>query len=69
MDPVIEQLIANTITSAVTVVVDAIQIKYEEKMLALRKIIKKSLILRVFASSTPSLHPNAFSKALPLTNL
>lgn len=62
-------LIANTITSAVTTAVDAIQIKYEEKMFTLQQMIKKFLLFRNSASSTSFLDPNASDKTLLLMDL
>lgn len=52
-----------------TAVVNVIQTKHEEKMLALWEMIKKSLLFRDSASSTRFPDPNASSKAFLLTNL
>ena len=69
MDPPVEQSIASAVTSAVTAAVDAIQAKRKEEMLALREMIKKSLLFKDSASSTPPPDSNASSKALLLTDL
>lgn len=45
------------------------QTKYEEKMLALRKMIEKALLLRESGSSTPLPDPKAFSKLFPPADL
>ena len=47
MDPMVKQLIANAVTSAVAVAVSVIQIKHKEEMLALQEIIEKLLLLRL----------------------
>lgn len=65
----VKQSITNTVTSAVATVVDVIQTKHKEEMLALWEIIKKSLLFRNSSSSTFLPDSNAFSKALPPTNL
>ena len=66
--PTVEQSIVNAITSAVAAAVEAIQTKHEEEMLALRKMIEKSLFLRDFSSFTPPPDPDAAPKAHPATN-
>lgn len=69
MDPAVEQSIANAVTSAVTVAVDTIQAKHEEEMLALREMIKKSLLFKDSASSTSPPDLNASSKLSPPADL
>lgn len=61
----VKQSIASAIKSAVTAVVDAIQTKHKEEMLALRKMIKKSLLLRESSSTIPLLNLIAIPKAHP----
>lgn len=65
MDSAVEQSIA----SAITVAIAAIQTKHKEEILALREMIEKSLLLRDSVSSTPLPNLNASSKALPPTDL
>lgn len=69
IDPMVKQSIASAVISTVTIAVDDIQTKHEEKMLALQEMIEKSLLLRHSFFSTSSLNTNASSKVLPLTNL
>lgn len=68
MNSAVEQLIANAVTSVITVTINIIQARHKEKMLALREMIKKSLLLRDFSSFTSLSNPNTSSKALPSTN-
>lgn len=69
MNLVIEQSIASTVTSTVTVAADAIQAKHKEEMLALQEMIEKFLLFKDSIFFIPSLDPNAFSKAFPLIDL
>ena len=68
MDPAVKQLIANTITSAVTAAIKAIQAKHEEEILVLREIIEKSLLLRESLSAILPPDPDATPKANPGAN-
>ena len=69
MDPAVEQSIASAVTSAVTAAIDAIQAKHKEEILALREIIKKSLLLKDSAFSTPPPDLDASSKLFPPADL
>lgn len=68
MDPAIKQSITSAVTSAVIAAVDAIQAKHKEEMLALREMIKKSLLLRDSSSSTLPSNPDAAPKVHPATD-
>ena len=68
MDPTVKQSIASAVTSAVAAVINAIQTKHKEKMLALQEMIEKSLLFRDFSSSTPPSDPDAIFKAHPTTD-
>lgn len=69
IDLMIKQSIVSDVTCAIIAAIDRIGTKHKKEMLALQKIIKKSLLLRDFAFSTLFPNPNTFSKALPLMNL
>ena len=69
MDPAIQHSISNAVTSAVAAALASVQIKHEEEMLALYKIIEKALLLRESGSSTPPSDPNASSKLSPPADL
>lgn len=62
IDPVIQHLISNAVTSAIAAVMTSVQTKHKEEMLAIRKMIEKSLLLREFGSSTPPPDLNTSSK-------
>ena len=64
MDSSLQQSIISAVTSAVATAVAAIQAKHENEMLALRKMIEKSLLLRESPSATSLPNPDALSKAL-----
>lgn len=69
MDSTIQHLISNAITFAVAAAIASAQIKHEEEMLPLCKMIKKALLLRESGSSTPLFNPNASSKLSPPADL
>lgn len=62
IDPARQHLDSSAITSAIAAAMTSAQTKPKEEMLALCKMIKKTLLLRESNSSTPSSNPNAFSK-------
>lgn len=62
IDLAVQHLISSAVTSAVAAAMASAQTKHKEKMLALRKMIEKTLLLRESGSSTPPLDPNASSK-------
>lgn len=68
INPTVKQLIATAVTSAITAVIDVIDLKHKEQMLVLREMIKKSLLLRDFFSSNPSSNPDVAPKAHPATD-
>ncbi len=65
MDSSLQQSITNVVSSAVATAVATIQGKHENEILALRKMIEKSLLLRESPSATPPPDPDAAPKALP----
>ena len=68
MDLTVKHSIASAVTFAVAAAIDTIQIKHKEEMLALWEIIKKSLLLRDFSTSTPSPNPDTAPKARSAIN-
>lgn len=63
MNPSFEQSIASTIISTIITAVIAIQARYSDNLLFLRKIIEKFLHLNASSpSSTPTANPGAFAK-------
>lgn len=56
MDFSLQQSIKSAVTSAVAIVVAVIQTKYENEILFLQEMIKKSLLLRNSPSVTPFLN-------------
>lgn len=68
IDSAVEQSIVNIVTFVITVAINIIQTRHKEEILALREIIKESLLLRDFFSSTSFSNSNTSSKALFLTN-
>lgn len=65
IDPSIEQSIASDVISTVVAIVDAMQAKHEEKIFALREIIKRSLLLKESPFLIPLLSPVATLKVHP----
>lgn len=69
MDSSMQWSIAYVVTSAVATAVVAIQFKYDDNMLFLRKLIKRSLLLKDFPSTTPSSNSDAVAKTPFSTNI
>lgn len=69
IDPVIQHTISSAIISAVVAAMTSTQIKYKEKRLVLRKMIKKVVLFGESGSSTPLLNLIASSKLFPLADL
>lgn len=68
IDPSIQQSIASAVTFAVATVIAAVQVNHDDNILSLRKLIKKSLLLKNSPSPTPLLNPDTASKALSSAN-
>lgn len=68
MDPTKQHLISSAVTSGIIAAMTSMHTKYEEEILALREMIKKSLLLREPASFTLSLDSNASNKASALSD-
>lgn len=69
MNPSFEQSIVSMVISAIVIAIFAIQIRHNDNIVSLQKLIKKSLLLKDFLFATFSSDPDAIVKASLFTNI